>query len=215
MTSRSWKRDSSVMMSSVSPSAKNSCRIAAHVDERQHRDRRLLGDHGRHRSALRALGRGSWLWVKTNPKDADWTDDVLDALIADILERDIVQSLADLVAHRARNADASRLREHFEARRHVDAVAKDVVVLDDHVAQIDADPKLHPSRRRDVRVAPCHPALDLGCAQYRIGDAVELDQHAVASGLDDAAAILRDGRIDELDPMGLETRESTGLVDLH
>jgi hypothetical protein len=35
-----------------------------------------------------------------------------------------------------------------EARRDVDAVAKDVVFLNDHVAQIDADAKLHPPCRR-------------------------------------------------------------------
>jgi hypothetical protein len=33
--------------------------------------------------------------------------------------------------------------------------------------------------------------------------------------LNDAAAVLRDGRIDEFDPMGLETRKRPRLVDLH
>src|SRR6266851_2163525 len=93
-------------------------------------------------------------------------------------------------SNRARNTDATRLGEHFEARRHVDAVAKDVVFLDNHVAQIDADAELHPPRRRDVRVSSRHPPLDLGSAQNRVGDAVELDPHAVAGRLDDAAAVL-------------------------
>ena len=44
---------------------------------------------------------------------------------------------------------------------------------------------------------------------------MELEQHAVAGGLDDAAAVLGNSRIDELDPMGLETRERPRLVDLH
>ena len=34
----------------------------------------------------------------------------------------------------------------------------------------------------------------------------ELDQHAVTGGLDDAAAIPRDGRIDEFEPIGLEAQ---------
>src|SRR5439155_20188564 len=38
---------------------------------------------------------------------------------------------------------------------------------------------------------------------------------AGAGGLDDAAAVLGNGWIDELDPMGLETRERPRLVDLH
>jgi hypothetical protein len=92
---------------------------------------------------------------------------------------------------------------------------KDVVVLDDHIAEVDADAELHPPRRRDVRVASRHPALDLGSAQDRVDDAVEFDQHAVASGLDNAAAVLCDGRIDEFDPVGLETGERPRLVDLH
>src|SRR6266436_3916812 len=145
----------------------------------------------------------------------DWTGDVLDALVAEILEFEVVQSVTDLITHRAGDADATGLGEGFEARRHVDAVAKDVVFLNDHVAQIDADAELHPPRRRDVRVTSRHSALNLGSAQHGVGDAVEFDQHAVASGLDDAATVLRDSRIDELDPMGLETRERPRLVDLH
>src|SRR6202035_1396759 len=109
-------------------------------------------------------------------------------------------SIADLIAHRARDTNAAWLGEHFEARRHVDAVAKDVIFLNDNVAQIDADTELYPPRRRDVCVAFCHPPLDFGSAHHRVGDAVELDQYAIAGSLDDAAAVLRDGGIDELDP---------------
>ena len=166
-------------------------------------------------SVLRVLRRGLWIRLEPDPKDTDRAGDVLDALVAEILELDVFQSLADLVAHRARNTDATGLGEHFQAGRDVDAVAKDVVVLDDDVAEIDADAELHPARRRDVGIAPRHPALDLGSAQHRIDDAVEFDQHAVARGLDDAAAILGDGRIDQLDPMGLQTGERPRLVGLH
>ena len=63
--------------------------------------------------------------------------------------------------------------------------------------------------------APRHPALNLGGAGHRVDDAVELDQHAVAGRLDDAAAVLGDGGIDELEAMGLEARERPRLVDLH
>src|SRR6266852_2221377 len=114
----------------------------------------------------------------------DWTGDVLDALVAEIFEFEVVQSVTDLVTHRGRDADAAGLCEGFEARRHVDAGAKDVVCLNDHGAQIAAYAELYPPRRRDARVASCHPPLALGREQNRVGNAVELDQHAVAGRLD-------------------------------
>ena len=153
--------------------------------------------------------------LEPDPKDADRTRDVLDTLVAEIFEFDIFQPLADLVAHRARNTNAARLGERFQTGGDIDTIAKDVVVLDNHIAEVDADAELNPSRRRDIRVASRHPALDLGSAQDRIDNALEFDQHAVAGGLDNAAVVLCDGRIDELDPMGLETGERPRLVDLH
>ena len=55
----------------------------------------------------------------------------------------------------------------------------------------------------DVGVAPRHALLDLDRALHRLGDALELDQHAVAGGLDDAALVLGDRRVDQLEPVGL------------
>ena len=52
-----------------------------------------------------------------------------------------VEPVADLIAHRRRDADAAGVRHRFQPRRDVHAVAKNVVVLDDHVAEIDADAK--------------------------------------------------------------------------
>ena len=42
------------------------------------------------------------------------------------------------------DADAAGLRNSFKPRRDVDAVAKDIVVVDDDVADMDADPKFDP-----------------------------------------------------------------------
>jgi len=46
-----------------------------------------------------------------------------------------------VVAHRSRNADPTRLGEGFESGRDIDAVAENVVGLDDDVAEIDPDPE--------------------------------------------------------------------------
>src|SRR3979411_2004325 len=109
MTSRSRKRDSSVMMSSVRPSAKNSCSGSPLMltSGRTAMDG-VLAIGIATRGALATGGGGR---LKPDPKDADGTGDILDALVTDILERDVVQSLADLIAHRARDTDAARLGE--------------------------------------------------------------------------------------------------------
>jgi hypothetical protein len=44
---------------------------------------------------------------------------------------------------------------------------------------------------------------------------LKLHQEAVAGRLDDAALALRDRRIDQLKPHGLEPSERAGFVDLH
>ena len=40
------------------------------------------------------------------------------------------------------NADTAGLRDPFEARGNIDAVAKDIVVVDDNIADVNADAKL-------------------------------------------------------------------------
>ena len=75
----------------------------------------------------------------------------------------------------------------------------DVVALDDHVAEIDADAQfdaLVVRRHRCSRSAIA--SLHLDRAAHRIDDAGKLHQQAVAGGLDDAAVVLGDLRIDEL-----------------
>jgi hypothetical protein len=69
---------------------------------------------------------------------ADRPVDVLDLLLAEIFVGH-VQAIADLIADRRGDADASGLGDRFEARRYVDAVAENVALVHDHVAEIDAD----------------------------------------------------------------------------
>src|SRR5206468_2747539 len=103
-----------------------------------------------------------------------------------VLERDI-KTVAHLISHGGGNADPVRGSHFLKARCHIDAIAKDVTILDDHVAEIDPDPELNPPRRRYIRVAPRHPALDFGSALDGIGNTLELHQHSIAGGFDDAS----------------------------
>src|SRR5260370_1465369 len=63
-------------------------------------------------------------------------------------------------------------------------------------------PILMPIRKRISREAPSFLSDILACdgAGHRIDGAGELDQHSIASGLDDPALIRGDGWIDEFEP---------------
>src|SRR3546814_12230386 len=69
---------------------------------------------------------------------SDWSSDVLDVVLAGVLEP-IGQATADLVAGCPGQADAAGLGQALQAGRDVDAVAVDIVVLVDDVAEVDAD----------------------------------------------------------------------------
>jgi hypothetical protein len=61
-----------------------------------------------------------------------------------------------------------RLCQRLEARRHIDAVAKNVVAVDDDVTDIDPDTKVDPQIRWYARIAPGHLALHVDRTAHRI-----------------------------------------------
>ena len=124
--------------------------------------------------------------AERDAKHPDRPLDVLQRLLAHVFEGK-VEPIADVVAHRAGDGDAAGRGDAFQPRRHIHAVAENVVALDDDVADIDADAELNAAAFRNISVALAHLALDFGGAGNRIHHARELDQHAVAGQLDDAA----------------------------
>jgi len=64
--------------------------------------------------------------------------DVLDPDLAAIRKAD-VNAIADAFVHDRRNADAPWLGQRLEPRGNVDAVAINIVALDNDIAEIDAD----------------------------------------------------------------------------
>ena len=103
----------------------------------------------------------------------------------------------------------------FEPRRDVDPVAKDVVVLDDDVAEVNADAELDPAVRGAAALRSAIAALHLDRAAHRIDDAGEFHQQAVAGGLDDAATVFGDLGIDQLAPVRFQPCERPFLVRTH
>ena len=78
--------------------------------------------------------------------DADRPVDILDGDVAGILELH-GYPIADAFVDDGRNADPAGLGQRLEAGGDVDAIAVDIVTLDDHISEIDADPQ------HDLRLA--------------------------------------------------------------
>ncbi len=68
---------------------------------------------------------------------------------------------------------------------------------------------------RHSGIALGHPELNLHRAARSIEHAVELDQEAVAHGLENAPVVSGDGGIEEFPPMGFHRAESALFVGLH
>ena len=152
--------------------------------------------------------------VGHDPIGSDRTRDVLDLLLAQVLERKS-ELVAHLVARHPADADPARLRQGFEACRDIDAVPEYVALVDDDVADIDADAEFDAAVGRHIGVPFGHPVLDFDGAAHRVDDTGKLGQQSVAGGLDDAAAVLADPGIDDLAPVRLQPGERLLLVDTH
>ena len=115
----------------------------------------------------------------------------------------------------ARDAEAAGLAQRLKPRRDVHAVAKDIVAVDDDVADIDANAEDDTLVLRHRPVARDHAALDADSAADGIDDAGELHQHAVTCGLDDAAVVPGDVGIDQFAAVRLERTQRCDLIGAH
>jgi len=113
-------------------------------------------------------------------------------------ERPVVEFelVPDVVVNRLGDADSAGLGQTFEPCSDVDAVAKDILSVDDHVAEIDPDPQLEPARGRKRVVDRPGGALHLDGAIERVDDARKIRQQAVTGGADNSAVMRPDQRID-------------------
>ena len=148
MTNSDRDLDSSVMMSSAMPSAKNSCSasllmlVNARTAIEGLSGSASGGDRSGGNGVAAAAGRGRQHAI--GPHRAR---DVLEALLAHVLE-DEVEPCGHILVDTSRDADAAGVGQRFQPRGDVHAVAEDVaVVADDDLADVDADAILDPFRR--------------------------------------------------------------------
>ena len=117
--------------------------------------------------------------------------------------------------HPAGDADPAGIGEAFEAGGQIHPVAKDVAVLDDDVALMNADAKFDAFFLGHRGVALGHRPLHLDRIAHGIDDAGKLHQEPVAGGLDDAPAMLGDLRVAEVAPDRPQCGEGPLLVRFH
>src|ERR1700682_4258660 len=213
MTNSIFVRESAVMMSSTMPSAKYSC--SASPLKFWNGRTAIDGFSGRASVGNACVsGAGRAGGSRSDAIDPDRPGNILDLLLALVVEGE-VELVAHLIEDHPADADAAWLGKRFQPGGDIDAVAIDVVVVADDVADIDADAKLNALVGPNVGIALGHAALHLDRAAHRIDDAGEFHQYAVAGGFDNAAAVLLDLEVDEVAPDCLQRRQSALLIGAH
>ena len=144
---------------------------------------------------------------------ADRRLEILDVLRADVLEVQR-QRRADIFIGRARQAHRSRRRQTLHAGGDVHGIAEEIAVPDHRLADMHADAEADAALFRHLVVHRADSLLDAERALQRIDGARELGQDAVAGGVGDAAAMLRDEAIRHL-AMGAEQAKGAGLIAVH
>src|SRR5262249_3521489 len=108
------------------------------------------------------------------------------------------QLVTDLLVHGSRNADPAGRGHRLEPDGDDDSVAVDITALHDNIAEIDADAERDAPIVSDTVVRCLHALLHLARAGDCVDRATELDHHAIAHHLDDAAVMLGNQRIEDL-----------------
>jgi hypothetical protein len=172
-------------------------RSAAHILEWQYRNGRPIRKRGSGTNRRRGtfFGRRFVILANAHTMNTDRPTDVLDRLLTQIFKTE-TELVADFIAHVARDHDATGIGKSLQPRRNVDPVTKNIIVVDDDVADIDADTELNIGFGWHVAVPLDHAALDIDGTAHRIDNADEFHQHPVARGFDDATSVFGDHGID-------------------
>ena len=96
----------------------------------------------------------------------------------------------------------------------IHGVAKKVVILNDDVADVDADPKSHLLTRRPIGILLAYSLLHSHGTLHGIHSAGEIGDEAVARCIEDPTAMRGDQAID-YDPVGREGAKGADLIEPH
>jgi hypothetical protein len=140
--------------------------------------------------------------------------DVFHAVFAHIGEANR-KLFGHVFAHRSADTGLAWLGKALKPRRHINAIAKYVISLHNHIANIDANAKANAPAFINVCIATLHSLLHHDGAAHRVNDRRELDKESIAHGLNDASLVLRDQRINEFPAMSVERGKGSFLINPH
>ncbi len=205
-------------------------RIAAHVVEGQHRNSRpggeghggLVGQGQRSIGGLRGRRdrRGLPICrVPSHPERLNGPFDVLERETPEVLERGL-QPADDRIMDVPGNHDAACGGLRFQPRRHVHAIAIEIVAIDDQVAEVQSDPEhdggvLGGGVLGLIPIGLGHRLLELNGRAQGVHGAGKLDQSAIAGQLDQPPTVACQHRLETLFAMFPQASERAALVPAH
>ena len=114
--------------------------------------------------------------------------DILQMVLTDVLEGNL-DDLANLIVDGLRDANTSRLGQLFEADSNVHAGAVKIVLFGNHIAEVNANAKLHSFVLGDGGVALRNLVLYLDSAANGLNDAGKLGDDAVPCAAEDVTVM--------------------------
>jgi len=149
---------------------------------------------------------------QANPPRPHWLSDILEGLRPHIITGNL-DLAPDLPVGIIGDADAARLSNSLQPHCDVDAVSKDIIFIDDDVADVDADAQFDLLDLRYIDILFGCAALNFDGAAYGIYDAAELDESTVPGILDDTSVMLSDFGIEKSSSKRFQSRQRAFFVD--
>ncbi len=94
-----------------------------------------------------------------HPISSHWARYILELLFACILESHI-ELIAHLLMRGFGDVDTPWLRNAFQSSGNVDTITEDIIAVNQHVAEVDADPEQHSPILGHIGVPLGHELLD-------------------------------------------------------
>jgi hypothetical protein len=149
--------------------------------------------------------------VQLDPVSADRARDIFEALLPEIRKADFDPARRVLL-NPSGHTNPARLGQAFQPGSDVDPIAENIAILDNDIALMDPDPQLDAMVCRAIATVVRDLPLDLDRAAESIDDTDELDEEAVAAGLDQPAAMRGDRGIDRFRPDRPQSIEGSFFV---